>query len=151
MFKRLRMPLLTTLLLAGFSLPCRAESDAPTLRILWPKDQSEITLGDDPEHAIGVVVQSNFVLKAAGQCGAEPRCGHLHLKVDPTGDSCNIPGRPYNSMNSDIGGDLIKARLGHCPSPTGKHVIGVLLADDHHQPVLVDGKPVVALVTVNAR
>ena len=30
----------------------------------------------------------------------------------------------------------------------GKHVIGVLLADDHHKPILVDGKPVTALVTV---
>lgn len=151
MLKSLRTSLLATLLLVGFGLPSQADSDTPTLRILWPKDQSEVTLGDDPERAIGLVVQSNFILRAAGQCGGEPRCGHIHLKIDPTGDTCNIPGRPYNSMNSDIGGDLIKARLGHCPSPTGKHVIGVLLADDHHQPVLVDGKPVVALVTVNAR
>jgi hypothetical protein len=30
-------------------------------------------------------------------------------------------------------------------------VIGVLLANDQHKPVLVDGKPVTALVKVTAR
>ncbi|MEI5682650.1 MULTISPECIES: hypothetical protein [Mesorhizobium] len=70
------------------------------------------------------------------------------MKIDPEGDSCNIPGPAYNSMNSDFGGDLVLARLSHCPSPTGQHVIGVLLADDHHQPILVNGQPVTALVQI---
>jgi hypothetical protein len=73
------------------------------------------------------------------------------MKIDPAGDTCNIPGKPYNSMNSDFGGDLIKARFGHCPEAAGKHVIGVLLADQHHQPILVDGKPVTALVSVTTK
>jgi len=55
------------------------------------------------------------------------------MKIDPAGDTCNIPGRPYNSMNSDFGGDLIQARFGHCPMSVGKHVIGVLLADGSSQ------------------
>ena len=42
----------------------------------------------------------------------------------------------------------LKARFGHCTSPAAHHVIGVLLADDNHKPVLVDGKPVTALVPV---
>jgi hypothetical protein len=46
---------------------------------------------------------------------------------------------------------LIKARFGHCPSPDGIHIIGILLANDHHKPVLVDGKPVTALVTVKTK
>jgi hypothetical protein len=96
-------------------------------------------------------VRSNFALRPAGQCGSEPRCGHIHLKLDPDGGSCNIPGRPYNSMNSDFGGNLISAQFGHCPSATGEHVIGILLADQHHRPVLVNGQPVTALVRVTTR
>jgi hypothetical protein len=54
-------------------------------------------------------------------------------------------------MNSDFGGDLISARFGHCPTATGEHVIGILLADDHHRPILVNGRPVTALVRVTTR
>jgi hypothetical protein len=111
--------------------PAMAEEPA-TLEIAWPVKGAEIVLGDDAERAIAVFVKSSFSLKPAGQCGEDKRCGHIHLKIDPDGDTCNIPGRPYNSMNSDFGSDLIKARFGHCPSPEGKHVIGALLADDHH-------------------
>jgi hypothetical protein len=136
-----------TLISLATALPAFAQ-DKPTLEILWPKAHSVIALGNDPENSIGVVVGSNFKFLAAGQCGDDKRCGHIHMKIDPDGDSCNIPGRPYNSMNSDIGGDLIKARFGHCPSSIGTHVVGILLADDHHQPIIVDGKPVTALVTV---
>jgi len=134
-----------------FSLRAAQAQDNPTLEIVWPKAGTVITLGDDPERSIGVVVKSSFKLLAAGQCGPNRQCGHVHMKIDPNGDTCNIPGRPYNSMNSDVGGDLIKARFGHCPSPTGRHVIGILLADDHHQPILVNGKPVTALVEVTTQ
>jgi hypothetical protein len=127
---------------------CAAAQDAPTLDIVWPPEGAVVPLGSDAEAAVGVVVRSNFVLRAAGQCGDTPRCGHIHMKIDPAGDSCNIPGRPYNSMNSDTGGDLIKARFGHCPTAVGTHEIGVLLADDHHRPVLVDGRPVLRVVKV---
>ena len=54
-------------------------------------------------------------------------------------------------MNSDVGGDRSKADFGACKAPKGEHVIGVLLADDRHQPVLVGGKPVTALVRVTTR
>lgn len=134
-----------------FSLSTVQAQDNPTLEIVWPKAGTVIALGDDPERSIGVVVKSSFKLLAAGQCGQNRQCGHVHMKIDPNGDTCNIPGRPYNSMNSDVGGDLIKARFGHCPSPTGRHVIGILLADDHHQPILVNGKPVTALVEVTTQ
>lgn len=40
------------------------------------------------------------------------------------------------------------APLPHCPSATGEHVIGILLADDTHQPMLIEGKPVTALIKV---
>ncbi|WP_395317417.1 hypothetical protein [Variovorax sp. UC74_104] len=128
-----------------------AQESAPTLQIVWPPEGAVVQLGSDAERAIGVVVQSNYRLLAAGQCGGDKRCGHIHMKIDPEGDSCNLPGRPYNSMNSDFGGELIKARFGPCPSPTGEHVIGILLADDQHKPVLVDGKPVTRLVKVTTR
>ena len=133
---------------AALTFGCHA-GDQPTLEIVWPPADARVQLTADVEKAIGVIAKSNFTLLPAGQCGDNKQCGHLHMKIDPEGDSCNIPGRAYNSMNSDFGGDLIKARFGHCPSPTGTHVIGVLLADDNHKPVLVDGEPVTAFVTVN--
>jgi hypothetical protein len=139
-----------TLFVLTAAMPAVAQ-DKPTLELAWPQAHSVIAIGDDLEKSIGVVVRSNFRLLAARQCGDDKRCGHVHMKIDPDGDTCNIPGRPYNSMNSDFGGDLIKARFGHCPSPTGVHVIGILLADDRHQPILVDGRPVTALVTVTTR
>lgn len=122
--------------------------DKPKLEVIWPQEGMSIPIGSDAEGVIGVVVHSTYKLAAAGTCGDDPHCGHVHMKIDPEGDSCNIPGRAYNSMNSDFGGTLIIARFGHCPSRTGEHVIGVLLADDRHQPIFVDGQPVTALVRV---
>lgn len=121
-----------------------AQEEKPQLEIVWPPPGTVVELGTDAEKAIGVIVKSNFALLPAGQCGSNRQCGHVHMKIDPDGDTCNIPGRPYNSMNSDFGGDLIKARFGHCPQVSGEHVIGILLADDHHRPILVDGAPVTA-------
>lgn len=126
-------------------------AEKPTLSISWPPPAAAITLGADKEKAVGVVVKSNFQLKPAGQCGGQANCGHIHMKIDPQGDSCNIPGKPYNSMNSDTGGELIKAQFGYCKRVTGRHVIGVLLADDQHRPVLWEGKPVTALVSVDVK
>ena len=146
-----RSALLTSLALLALPTGLAYAEDRPSLEIVWPQPGSAVDLGNDPEKAIGVVVKSNFALLPAGQCGANRQCGHVHLKIDPDGDTCNIPGKPSNSMNSDFGGDLIKARFGHCPKAAGQHVIGVLLADDHHRPVLVDGKPVTALVTVTTK
>ena len=151
---------LRSLLLLTSSLACLApamaqtagiDQAAPSLQILWPTEGSTIQLGSDPERAIGMVVSSNFRLKPAGQCGDDKLCGHVHLKIDPNGDSCNQPGKPYNSMNSDFGGPLIAARFGYCTQATGEHVIGILLADDHHRPVLVNGQPVTALVKVKTQ
>ena len=143
-------PFLTAAFMA-LSLATAAAQDRPTLEIVWPQAGAVIELGSDTERAVGVVVKSNFELFPASQCEENLRCGHIHMKIDPDGDSCNIPGRPYNSMNSDFGGDLIKAHFGHCPDALGTHVIGILLADDNHQPVLVDGKPITALVTVTTK
>ena len=140
---------LMTVAFASLSLTAVLADDHPSLKIVWPQDGAVIELGTDVEKAIGVVVESNFALVPAGQCGDNAACGHIHMKIDPSGDTCNIPGRAYNSMNSDFGGDLIKARLGHCPDPSGTHVVGVLLADQDHNPIIVDGKPVTAQVTIS--
>lgn len=147
----LRIIATTALAFSLLSLGSAKAEDRPTLEIAWPAAGSVIELGNDAEKAIGVIVRSNFTLLPAGKCGDNSQCGHVHMKIDPDGDSCNISGRPYNSMNSDFGGDLIKARFGHCPDAAGTHVIGILLADDHHKPILVDGKPVTALVTVTTK
>jgi hypothetical protein len=150
MFRVLAQATLASLPVWLGSLPAAAEEPAK-LEIVWPANGMVVPLGSDPERAIGVVVRSNFVLRPAGKCGDEPRCGHIHMKLDPDGDSCNVPGRPYNSMNSDFGGNLISARFGHCPNAAGQHVIGILLADDHHRPVLVNGRPVTAVVQVTTQ
>ena len=144
------LPTLTALVTIASPWPTAAQ-EAPTLRIAWPPEGATLPLGQDGERAIGVVVESNFKLQPAGQCGSDPRCGHIHMKIDPDGDNCNLPGRPYNSMNSDFGGPLIKANFGACKTPTGDHVIGILLADDQHKPVLMNGKPITALVKVTTR
>ncbi len=142
----------TALSFAAALACCHAlAQEPPTLHIVWPPQGASIPLGSDAGRTIGVVVQSNFKLMPAGQCGTEPRCGHVHMKIDPQGDTCNLPGKPYNSMNSDFGGPLVKANFGACQTPTGEHVIGVLLADDQHKPVLVNGQPVTALVKVHTR
>ncbi|MER8454646.1 hypothetical protein NKH24_00745 [Mesorhizobium sp. M1300] len=146
-----RITATTALAFSLLSLVSAEAEDRPTLEVVWPTAGSVVELGNSPEKAIGVVVRSNFRLLTAGECGEIKQCGHVHMKIDPNGDTCNIPGKPYNSMNSDFGGDLIKARFGHCPDAAGRHVIGVLLADDHHRPILVDGKPVTAVVTVTTK
>ena len=145
MFRTVALTILATV---SATIASAQDVNRPTLEIVWPRADSVLELADDPEKAVGVVVSSNFTLLPAGQCGENLQCGHVHMKIDPDGDTCNIPGFPYNSMNSDFGGDLIKANFGHCPNAAGPHVIGILLADDHHQPILVDGNPVTALVTV---
>ena len=150
MLRHLAQAALVSLSAGLGTLPAAAQETAG-LEIVWPTEAMIVPLGADADRVIGVVVRSNFTLRPVGQCGAEPRCGHIHMKLDPEGDSCNIPGRPYNSMNSDFGGDLISARFGHCPTATGQHVIGILLADNHHRPILVNGRPVTALVRVTTR
>lgn len=140
-----------TLAFLALGLTGGGAQERPTLEILWPTAGSVIELGSDPEKTIGVVVRSNVALSPSLQCAMDRPCGHVHMKIDPEGDSCNIPGRGYNSMNSDFGGDLIKARFGHCPNAAGTHVIGILLADASHKPILVDGKPVTASVTVTTK
>ena len=107
-------PILAMSFLA-LSLTAAHAKDRPMLEIVWPQPGAVIELGSDPEMAVGVVVKSNFALFPALKCAENQQCGHIHMKIDPNGNSCNIPGRPYNSMNSDFGGDLIKARFGHCP------------------------------------
>jgi hypothetical protein len=130
--------------------PDGANSGIPSLFIASPSPNRSVKLGDDTEKSVKVVVvASNFVIRPAGQCGANQNCGHLHLKIDPTGDTCNIPGRNYNSMNSDTGTDVVMAHFAHCPNPSGLHTIGILLAHDNHTPVIVEGKPVTAAVSIN--
>ncbi|WP_018632306.1 hypothetical protein [Neomegalonema perideroedes] len=143
------MPRLLPLLLLALTAAAPAQAEEPPiLEVVWPPAGSTVEIGSDPLGVVGVVVRSNFRLMPAGSCGEDARCGHVHMRIDPDGDSCNLPGRSYNSMNSDFGGDLIKANLGACAEPKGPHVIGVLLADDHHQPVLLEGRPVTALVPI---
>ncbi|MBR0643153.1 hypothetical protein [Plastoroseomonas hellenica] len=149
------MPRLAILAVLAALLSISAAAPAtepPRLSILSPAEGAEVVLAPGPEGSVAVRVSvPGFLLRAAGACGGAPNCGHLHLKADFEGDSCNAPGRPYNSRNSDTGGDTILAHLGHCPVPTGRHSIGILLANDDHSTVLVDGRPVIATVTVVAR
>jgi hypothetical protein len=151
MTPRLIVPFLS-MLFCTVAGTVQSHAETPVLTIISPAPNAEIILGGDQEKAVDVTVNvADFTLRPAGKCEGNPKCGHLHLKIDPAGDTCNIPGRPYNSMNSDVGGEVIKAHFGYCQSATGPHVIGILLANDKHAPVIIDGKPVTASVAVTAK
>ena len=57
---------LLAVLLCACSLSAFAD-ETPTLDIVWPPEGATVQLGSDAEAAVGVVVRSNFVLRAAGQ------------------------------------------------------------------------------------
>jgi hypothetical protein len=144
---------LTTALLFLLSTGAAAAAGgAPTIAIAIPGDGATVSLGTDPEKSVEIALTvANFTIKPQGQCGGVADCGHIHLKIDPVDDSCNAPGSMGNSTNAATGTTRIKANFGYCPTPQGRHVVGVLLAHDDHSPVLVEGKPVTAVVAVTAR
>jgi len=80
-------PILTLAFLALSFTEIHAQ-DRPMLEIVWPHAGAVIELGSDPEKTIGVVVKSNFALFPALQCAGNHPCGHIHMKIDPKGDSC---------------------------------------------------------------
>jgi hypothetical protein len=96
------IPRATALAFSILWLTSAHSHEPPTLEIVSPIAGSSIELGADLEKAIGVVLKSNYALLPAGKCGTNPQCGHVHMKIDPSGETCNIPGMPYNSMNSDV-------------------------------------------------
>ena len=82
-------PVLLTVIITLSGAPAQADEPA-RLSILWPPNGAVLPLSDAPDQPIGVVVNSNFVLKPAESCGGDLRCGHVHLRIDPEGTSCNI-------------------------------------------------------------
>lgn len=129
-----------------------AAAPPPTIEIAAPGDGAAVTLGGDAQRSVELEVRvGNFTLKPQGQCAGAADCGHVHLKIDPAGDSCNAPGSKGNSTNAATGTNRIRANFGFCPTPEGRHIIGVGLAHDDHSPVLVEGKPVTAFIVVTAQ
>lgn len=130
----------------------RAGDAPPTIAIAAPSDGAVVILGNDPQRSVELELKvANFALKPQGQCGGAADCGHIHLKIDPAGDTCNAPKSPGNSTNAPTGTNRIRANFAFCPNPLGRHIVGVGLAHDDHSPVLVDGKPVTAFIVVTAQ
>ena len=129
-----------------------AAAEIPAISIVSPAASATVALGDDVGKTIVVkIAVTNFTIRPVGHCGDTPNCGHVHLKIDHPSDVCNAPKSAGNSTNADTGGNTIEAHFGFCPTPGGQHTIVVALAKDDHSFVLVDGKPVSALVTVTAK
>ncbi|MGO8917643.1 MAG: hypothetical protein ACLQJR_17195 [Stellaceae bacterium] len=129
-----------------------ATAAAPTLAIVSPYAGATLALGDDAGRSVAVeIAVGNFTIRPAGRCAGLPQCGHVHLAIDYPGTTCNAPGSGGNSTNAGAGGTVVQAHFGYCPSPAGRHVIAVALARDDHSLVLVDGKPVTAVVAVTTR
>ena len=61
--------------------------DAPSLQIVWPPEGASLPLGGGKAQTVGVVVQSNFKLMPAGQCGVllEPIQGEGGVRVPSAG------------------------------------------------------------------
>ncbi len=63
-----------------------------TIEIAAPGDGAAVTLGGDAQRSVELEVRvGNFTLKPQGQCAGAADCGHVRLKIDPAGDSCNAP------------------------------------------------------------
>src|SRR5690242_3991571 len=102
------MAALVLLLSAGTA----AAGDAPSIAIATPGDGATVSLGADPQKSVELAVTvANFTIKPQGQCGGATDCGHIHLKIDPAGDSCNAPGSQGNSTNAATGTNRIKANF----------------------------------------
>jgi hypothetical protein len=129
-----------------------AAAEVPAISIVSPAAGATVALGDDAGKTVVVkIAVTNFTIRPVGQCAGAPNCGHVHLKIDHPSDACNAPNSGGNSTNAAAGGNTIEAHFGFCPTPSGQHVIAVALAKDDHSFVLVDGKPVSAVVAVSAK
>jgi hypothetical protein len=120
----------------------------PTLEINSPTNNSTVNLPAPPQpRLVAVNFQTNWTLKAPGQCAGNSTCGHVDVLVDSS--TCNAVGHPYNvqALFSPA-----EADLGKCATPTGQHMISLELHDDAD--VIVKnplGDPVTSTISIIAQ
>lgn len=122
----------------------------PTLTLTAPAANAVVALGTDADKSIALTFTStNLTLKAAGQCGSDTsNCGSLAVEVD--GDSCDDAATGTPAVNSRGTASPINARLVHCGTAAGAHVIKLTVVKDDLTPLLANGQPVAAKVAITA-
>src|SRR5437868_117215 len=95
----------------------------PTLNISSPAKNSTV---DVSNKMVAVNFDTNYTLRAPGQCGGQDTCGHVYLLVD--GSACNQPNLPYNALALS---SPVQADLGRCPMVSGMHTITLELHHDN--------------------
>jgi hypothetical protein len=120
----------------------------PTIKITSPASNATVTLPPLPQpQVVAVTFETNWNLRAHGQCGVDSHCGHVDVLVDSS--TCNEVGKTFNAQS------LIspaQADLGKCQSATGQHTITLELHDDSDVQVKTPlGDVVLANVTVIAQ
>jgi hypothetical protein len=120
----------------------------PTLDIQSPSNNATVNLPAPPQpRLVAVNFQTNWTLKAPGQCDGDEHCGHIEVFVDST--TCNAPDQQVNAQALF---SPAEADLGKCPTPTGEHTISLELHDDTNRIVTNPlGNAVTAHVTVIAQ
>jgi len=120
----------------------------PTIKNTTPASSATVTLPPAPQpQLVAVTFETNWNLRAHGECGVDSHCGHVDVLVDSS--TCNDVGKPFNAQTIV---SPAEADLGKCPSPKGQHTITLELHDDNDVQVKNPlGDVVLASVTVIAQ
>ncbi len=95
----------------------------PSVTIRSPADNSTNVLPANKQ--LPITFDTNYNLKAPGQCGSLASCGSIYLLIDST--SCNLPSQAYNAL---VVSSPALADFSKCATPTGQHTITMELRDD---------------------
>ena len=96
----------------------------PSVTIRSPADNSSNVLPANKQ--LPITFDTNYNLKAPGQCGSLASCGSIYLFIDST--SCNLSAsQPYNAL---VVSSPTLADFSKCATPTGMHTITMELRDD---------------------
>jgi hypothetical protein len=126
-------------------------STDPAITVTGPANGDTVTLGNDGYKAVPISFDvKNFTLKAPGDCGTTPNCGHVHLLID--GVNGNAPTAPYNNADavSPIDANFYWLDVNGFAS-TGVHQITLGLYNDTHEPITVNGVEVTTKVTLTTQ
>jgi hypothetical protein len=125
----MRVSLRSSLLLSATLALAACETNPPpptsaaSLSIVAPADHAMIELPADRQLAIDF--NTSYTLQAPGMCASQANCGHVYVFID--GDSCDVPGLPYNRLAS---ASPAVADLSKCGMPIGAHTITLGLRND---------------------
>jgi hypothetical protein len=128
-------------------------SSNATVNITSPTSGSSVALGADAGKSVPVTFTlTGYTLMAAGTCGGQANCGHLHLRIDDDASPCNnsagaTSGDRYNVQVTS--GTAANAQFAVCGAgAAGTHSITLEVADDsHHLVVNSSGNPIASTVT----